>query len=305
MKHPSLPVKRRSVKKGALRTLFVNVARSKRHRAAIAPAMPDAEGDVPNVGVARALGVILAIHVVAFAGILIHSRYFETKTDTAASGAKPAVAAAAATAPGDKSQAKLDQGTRRHVITTGESYADIARMYDLDVKQLQEANGNVELRAGNFLKLPPKQIVAVQPPEIAAVRENNLTASLNTDVTTAPIPVAKDSLRESPPMVEAKPPRAILVKPTVTRQSESDSTVSSNHPKAAKIGSSASKTTSNKETASTPPAKKSGKVVVKSGETLWSIAKANGTTPAALMKANGVKDASKLRTGMELSIPKN
>ncbi|MDB6079999.1 MAG: hypothetical protein JWO82_3746, partial [Akkermansiaceae bacterium] len=92
MKHPSLPVKRRSVKKGALSTLFVNVVR-KRHRASTssAPAMPEMEGDVPNVGVARALVVILAIHVVAIAGIFIHSRYFEPKTDSSTAGSKLSV----------------------------------------------------------------------------------------------------------------------------------------------------------------------------------------------------------------------
>ena len=70
MKLSSLTVKRRPVTKGAFRTYFANVVRSKRHRASTAAApVPEVEGDVPNLGIARALVVILVIHVVAIAGI--------------------------------------------------------------------------------------------------------------------------------------------------------------------------------------------------------------------------------------------
>ena len=79
MKLPSLTVKRRPVKKGAFRTYFANIVRSKKHRASTAtmPAVPEVDGDVPNLGIARALVVILIIHVVAIAGIFAHSHWFE------------------------------------------------------------------------------------------------------------------------------------------------------------------------------------------------------------------------------------
>jgi LysM repeat protein len=272
------------------------------------------EGDVPNVGVARALVVILAIHVVAIAGIFIHSRYFEPKTDSSTAGSKLSVV------PGrtgdNKNQVKLGEGEKGRLISGGESYADIARDEGVDLKALQEANNNVELRAGNFLRLPPKQIVAVEPAAMTAVRESANGTPVNSLVsstsTSTPAATGHDTLREGLPMVEAnttaKPPRAILVKPTVSasetgsrrtseKPKDKEKVAASSRPKEAKAVTQATAAAPAKKTASTR--------VVKSGDTLWSIAKANGTTPAALMKANGIKDASKMRTGMELTIPKN
>jgi LysM repeat protein len=43
--------------------------------------------------------------------------------------------------------------------------------------------------------------------------------------------------------------------------------------------------------------------VVKPGETLWAIAKQHGTTPDAIMKANSITDARKVRAGASLQIP--
>lgn len=53
------------------------------------------------------------------------------------------------------------------------------------------------------------------------------------------------------------------------------------------------------------PVASSGKSthVVKSGETLWAIAKQHGTTPDAIMKANSITDARKVRAGASLRIP--
>ena len=90
MKLSSLSVKRRPVKKGALRTLFANIPRKKVRAATAAAPMPEADGDVPNLGIARALVVILIIHVVAIAGIFAHSHWFEGPEQKAAIAAKHA-----------------------------------------------------------------------------------------------------------------------------------------------------------------------------------------------------------------------
>lgn len=46
-----------------------------------------------------------------------------------------------------------------------------------------------------------------------------------------------------------------------------------------------------------------GSYVVKAGDTLYSIARAHGVTPAALQQANGLVDASKIQVGQRLVIP--
>ena len=45
------------------------------------------------------------------------------------------------------------------------------------------------------------------------------------------------------------------------------------------------------------------KYTVKQGDTFWKIAQAHKTTPAAIMKANGISDAKKLKPGMQLRVP--
>ena len=64
MMNQRMTVKRRPVKKRGAKTLFANVARKKkRHRAATTASSADFEGDVPNLGIARGLLVILLILV--------------------------------------------------------------------------------------------------------------------------------------------------------------------------------------------------------------------------------------------------
>ena len=82
MKFSDLSVKRRQAKKPVFRKLFANVRRKQQNVAVAAP-MPEGEGDVPTLGIARALVVILIIHVVAIAGIFAHSKWFEKDTAVA------------------------------------------------------------------------------------------------------------------------------------------------------------------------------------------------------------------------------
>ncbi len=280
MKHPSLPVKRRSVKKGALRTFFVNVAR-KRHRAATAAApMPDIEGDVPNVGVARALVVILAIHVVAIAGIFIHSRFFEESETAVVEGPK-LLAPIESKVPEDAARLpKIAPGDTPYPVTAGESYTTIAAAHAISEEELRAANNNMELRSGRILRIPPQRIVAVEPPELTALRSGAAAPEI--------APVITDPQRDEAPMVEttaAAASQPVFVRPQVTRTA-----VEAPAPAPA-----------------APPARAAatmtGTYTVKSGDTLWKISQAHRTTPDALMKANGIKDASKLKIGMKLKVP--
>src|SRR5690606_26247421 len=155
--------KRRTAKKGAFRTLFANVAR-KRHRAATAAAVPDIEGDVPSVGVARALVVILAIHVVAIAGIFIHSRFFEKPEETVAEKPK-LLAPIAPKVPDDAARLpKIAPGDTPYPVGAGESYATIAAAHNVSEEDHRIANNNTELRSGKILRIPaPRRIVAQEP----------------------------------------------------------------------------------------------------------------------------------------------
>lgn len=282
MKLSSLSVKRRPVKKGAFRTLFANVAR-KKHRAATAAAapMPEMEGDVPNLGIARALVVILIIHVVAIAGIFAHSHFFENDAAKAAA-AEPELLEPAREQPAVAANLpQIATGEDFHIVKTGDTYEKIAMANGVEVADLRRANDNTALSADLILRIPARTIVATEPEEL--IRLRNGSAVLETPIeTTVGSTLPVDDLR-SAPMVETDA-AAQLVRPNVTREVEAARPV---------------------EQAGAPAASAASgtKYTVKNGDTFWKIAKANGSTPEAVMKANRITDPRKLRAGMQLVIP--
>jgi LysM repeat protein len=279
MKLSSLTVKRRPVKKGAFRTYFANVVRSKRHRAATAAApVPEVEGDVPNLGIARALVVILIIHVVAIAGIFAHSHWFEEPQQEVAALAAKAEIQPAKTLPDAATplpQVTEDDGI--HIVRAGDTYASIAAANGVKEEDLRKANDNIELRASRILRMPERTIVAVEPDDMRRLGDGS--AVYETDA------AAADPLRTAPPMVETEAAsQAILVKPGLTRP----------------VGDTRTTTTS---TADETPPRSAAKYTVKQGDTFWKIASAHKTTPAAIMKANRITDPKKLKVGMQLVVP--
>ena len=278
MKLSSLSGKRRPVMKGAFRTLFANVAR-KQHRAATAAApMPEMEGDVPNLGIARALVVILVIHVVAIAGIFAHSHFFE------GDAAKAAVAEKELLEPvreQPKAAANLQQiatGEDYHIVKTGDTYEKIAMANGVEVADLLKANDNTALSADLILRIPARTIVATEPEELTRLRNGSAVLETVTETTVGSI-LPVDDLR-SAPMIETDA-AAQLVRPNVTREVEATRPVE-------QAGASAASGT---------------KYTVKNGDTFWRIANTNGTTPDVIMKANRITDPRKLRPGMQLVIP--
>jgi LysM repeat protein len=279
MKLSSLSVKRRSVKKSAFRTLFANVAR-KKHRAATAAApLPELDGDVPNLGIARALVVILVIHVVAIAGIFAHSHWFEGDAAKAAAAPKELLEPAKPLADAQAALPKIGEDDKPYMVGGGDSYALIAEAHGVTEEELRAANDNMELRAGRILRIPPRSVVAVEPPEFARLREGS--AVIEAPVTSAaPVAVVVDEIRSAPMVETAAAGTPVKVRPGVSRPVEDSA------PAAAP--------------ASATPSKN---YTVKNGDTFWKIAQANGTTPDAIMKANRIADPRKLRAGMQLLIP--
>lgn len=275
MKLSSLSVKRRTVKKSAFRTLFANVAR-KKHRAATAAApVPELDGDVPNLGIARALVVILIIHVVAIAGIFAHSHWFEDDAAKAAAAPKELLEPAKPLADAGVALPKIGEDDKPYMVSGGDSYATVAEAHGVTEEELRAANDNMELRAGRILSIPPRSIVALEPAELARLRAGS--AVIEAPVA-EPVAAVVDEIRSAPMVETAAAATPVKVRPGVSRPFEGGA------PAAA---------------AATP----SKNYTVKSGDTFWKIAQANGTTPDAIMKANRITDPRKLRTGMQLLIP--
>ena len=276
MRPQRLTVKRRSAKKGGLTTLFANVARKrkKRHRAATTADPADFEGDVPNLGIARALIVILAIHVVAIAGIFFHSHWLEGENSKVVKkpAAKPAQPAALAAAAEEPDLPKIRSGDSLYTVGTGDTYEGIASRFGIDETELRSANDNIPLRQGRYLRIPPKTITAVEPAEFAEVRAAGQPARV---VPAAPVPPVVEEVEP------AGPPAAGLVVTDAARQIDARE--------------------SGEELPLTVTA--SGAYKVKPGDTFWAIAQKHGTSVEKLMTLNGIDDPKRLRVGMDLKLP--
>lgn len=191
MKPPKLDTKRRKV--GRLKYRRVHAQTTRRHRVAATGDAAELQGDVPNVGVARALLIILGLHVVAIAGIFVHNRYFDgeaaadsqvqAKTATASTGAEP----------------KIGPADHPYVVQPSDTYLKVAARHGVSEEDLRTANANVPLRAGRILRIPPRHIVAVEPAEMARRREN--TTGTGGRVVAA----------------EALPADAVLIRPAIRR----------------------------------------------------------------------------------------
>lgn len=286
MKPQRLSTKRRPVRKGGVSTLFANVARNKKKRHRASTTADAFEGDVPNLGVARALAVILVIHVVAIGGIFVHSRWFDDGDEPLfarkAIQVEPAQDAVGAGLRDEGVELpKIRQGgSPGYSVGTGDTYAGIASRLGVSEQALREANANLRLREGRSLIVPPKKIVAVEPPEFAELRGGRQLGARSE----AAAPVASAPADPVP-----APPKAIPVQPELiaTDAARAVDARNSDQPAAAPASSSAG----------------TARYAVKPGDTLWAIAQKHGVDVNKLMEFNGVSDARKLKIGMELRIP--
>jgi LysM repeat protein len=175
MKFQTVPVKRRPVSKGIFRRLHVNT-RNRRQRVAAAGTAPASDMEVEDSSskISRALTIIFLIHIVAIALIFIHHRFLDGRTpEVSTTGQKqqaPASAPVPATAEHRGDRPRLSTGEIPYIVRTGDNYARIAAAEGVDEGDLRQANNHVDIGPGLILRIPPKRIVAEEPPEVAAIR---------------------------------------------------------------------------------------------------------------------------------------
>jgi LysM repeat protein len=263
MKFQTLPVKRRPVPKGIFRRLSA-VTRSRKQRVA-ASTVPSAEIETDDGGskISRALTIIFLIHIVAIGLIFFHQRYLDNRPGEQAATPKAAAPAQPAAAPRENLP-RLATGDVAYVAQAGDNYARIAAAKGVNEADLRLLNPDVEIGPGTLLKLPPKRIVAVDPPEVAAIRQQT--------------PSDRDrGLVEAVDVTAA--PKAKLVRPN-------------GHQPVAAVAS------------ATPMVASGESYTVQPGDSVWRIANRFKLSQDALMKANGISDAKKMKTGMKLVIPR-
>lgn len=263
MKTQTLPVKRRPVPKGIFRRLSA-ITRNRKQR--VAATAPSSDMDIDDGGskISRALTIIFLIHIVAIALIFFHQRFLDGRpadqaavanTFAAPESTATATATAVPAAPSRTDLPRLSSGEKPYIVRAGDNFARIAASEGVDEGDLRLLNKHVTIGPGLILKIPPKRIVAIEPPEVTAIREQT--------------PADSDrGLVEAVDVSSA--PKAQMIRST---QNDSSATAT---------GSS---------------------YVVQAGDSVWRIANRFKVSQDALMKANGITDARKMKTGMKLAIP--
>ncbi len=264
MKLQTLPVKRRPVPKGIFKRLSAVTNRKQRVAATADPSMLD---DDSSSKISRALTIIFLIHIVAIGLIFVHQKFLDGRMPHEAI-AKSVPAAPVAVAH-RSDLPRFEKGDRGYIVGRGDNYSRIAANTGVDESDLRSINKDAEIKPGLNLIIPPKHIVAQESPEITAIRKQ--------------APVVTDSgLVDAVPLDTTNAPKAKLVKPMIKPQPVP--TV------AASVAA---------------PVVSSGKsYVVQNGDSVWRIANRFKVDQAALMKANGISDAKKIRPGMTLQLPR-
>lgn len=274
--HPTLPTKRQPVRKGVFKTLFANIPGRKQRVAATAnPA--DFETELPGRKIGNALAVIVAVHVAAAGLVFFHHWRLEGRGgDATVKQVKaPILSSATLYSPENTSPVtRLSVGEQGRMVSAGETYASIAEKLGVEESDLRMANNNDPIQSGLVLKIPSKKIVAKESPELAELRAN--------------LPSNDRGIVEIP---RANPVEGVpqLIRPSSQKVTEHSASV----PKPV-----------DRSAASSPkPAAGSRSHTVQAGDNFWRIANKYKVDQDALMKANGITDAKKLKIGMSLVIP--
>lgn len=264
----------------------------------------DYEGESePNMKFSHALIVVLVLHILAVGGVFAFN---SLKGQHAAKGSAKAVAAQLAApsspdvvtkAPGTSAaptaavkmpaKTQAEAGGATYTVLAGDTLTRIAAAHKTTVEALEEANGiatNSAIRVGQVLKIAAKPAVA-KPDTTATkpVETKPLSTAKLPEV--VPAPVAKSTALKPAPAVKNPD-----VKPTpVVKAVEAQAPAKPAAVDTAK--------------ADVKPASADKTYTVAKGDNPYSIAKKMKISYNELIKANNIKDPTKLQIGQKLIIP--
>ena len=245
--------------------------------------------EVPGVGVARALLVILLLHVAAIAGIYLHNSWSESSD-------------LEATVPALEKESRLVRlpELRGHAVSAGDTYQSIASHYGVDIEALKRVNQEIGLKAGMIANIPNRRAAEVRPvdqpmaqaqvdPPARSARYNRHTSRplIQTSDTQSYVGSQPGELTQVEGSTPEPTQRAVFITP---RAPQADPPIRVRPPRERRVD-------------VAPPAPRGRHHVVRSGETLWRIAQNNGVSVDALKRANPNVNVSALKIGATLTIP--
>lgn len=264
MKPQTLPVKRRPVPNGIFKRLRA-VTGNRKQRVAAAGTAPEMESEDSSSKISRALTIIFLIHIVAIGLIFVHTKFLAGRPADEPKSAK-------VNKPETIEVATLKPRLDLPRLSTGEKpyVVRAGDNYSRIAAALGVEEGDLRL-INKHVPIEPGLLLKIPAKRPAATAEVPELVTMHDQ----PMPDEGDGLVPAEDTHAA--PRAKVVKPLIAPSAE---------PKAAAVVA-------------------SGKTyVVKSGDSVWRIANKFKVNQAALMKANGINDAGKLKVGMSLAIPR-
>lgn len=176
MKLDQIPTRRKPVQKTIYARLF-NKTKFRKQHASAAAASADEIDDDAGINISRSLSIIFAIHILAIGMIFIHKQYLSGRTEEPKSAGhdsqSESIAAAASPERADQVPS-LATGGKPYMVKKGDNFTIIAAKFQVDEADLRQMNRDKEVRAGTVLRIPEaKRIVAVEPPEVQAIRNHN------------------------------------------------------------------------------------------------------------------------------------
>ena len=151
MKNRTLHTKRKA--KRGFRSLYARTVNFKQRASAAAANAEDLEGDVPNVGIGRALTVILVLHVIAIAAIYAGTQW--KNSDDASSNS-----------------VTIDTENVTKKVTATAAAGNIAGKINLEQPKSYADNSGARANAGDVNDRPPLQVNPGRQPRVIRPRIN-------------------------------------------------------------------------------------------------------------------------------------
>jgi LysM repeat protein len=184
MKPRTLPVKRHLAQKGLFKRLRA-VTGSRKQRVAAA-ATPDLDLEDSSYKISRALTIIFLIHIVAIGLIFVHQKFLDGRASVDNKLEKPATLNPVVPAP-QAEMRRLSSGEQSYSPRPGDNYARIASYHGVDEADLRAANPNKDVVPGLLLTIPPQRVVALEPAEVTAIREQSAAHDAGALVDAVPV----------------------------------------------------------------------------------------------------------------------
>lgn len=207
MKLDQIPTRRKPVQKTVYARLF-NRTKFRKQRASAATAEPE-DFDDSGSNISRSLSIIFAIHILAIGMIFIHKQYLSGRTDAPAKSTPQQAERIAPVSPERvDSHSELNSGVKVDMVKKGDNFAIFAARHGVDEAELRKFNEGKEFRAGAVFRIPEvKRIVAVEPPEVEAIR--NQAAQNPSEDGLVELPVAVNGSQNSANHSSNAIPRAV------------------------------------------------------------------------------------------------